>query len=141
MNSSFSKYPFLLICGIIISIFVLLYFSWISSPKFSLNAMVPDWVSNWTDKRENENIRTGVPMICLGLITGILLNLKKAKTNWWILSWVLMVLLVFLAEFGQLFIKLRSFDFKDIAWGTLGATIGLLAVFVFKKMITKNKLT
>lgn len=113
----------LLLAGIIL----VCYLSWVSSPQMGSIGFLPGSLARWTDARENATIRTGVPFLILGWLTGTELSLKGGKLLWWVISWLLFVVVVSVAEFGQLFLPYRSFDWKDILWGAVGAAAGLVA--------------
>ncbi|MGE5944969.1 MAG: hypothetical protein ACM31G_11585 [Flavobacteriales bacterium] len=120
---------------IVLGILSVLYFSWIESPRLSLNGTLPEVISHWTDKQENENLRTGVPFLLISIIMGALLIVKKKSIKAWVMAFICLVILVFLAELGQLFLPLRRFDWEDIAWGVLASFLGLLGFFIIKKGI------
>lgn len=114
-----------------------LYFSWIESPRLSRNGMLPDLISNWTDKQENENLRTSIPFLFISVLIGIVLG-EKRTINIWIMAFLGLVALVFLAEVGQLFLPLRRFDWADIAWGIIASFVGLLGMYLIIKLILNN---
>jgi VanZ family protein len=58
------------------------------------------------------------------------LALKNRPLRWWLYSWLGFIAVVSIAEFGQLFLPHRVFDWRDIVWGTIGAIIGLVTAFV-----------
>jgi glycopeptide antibiotics resistance protein len=117
---------------------MIVYFSWISSPRLGWNAYVPNWIALWADKQDNYNFRTAIPFVFLGFTSGILIVFNKATHNWWLRSWLVQSLLVTIVELGQLFRPLRSFDVIDIAWGMAGSGFSLLLVYGFSKLLKKN---
>ncbi|SFZ94040.1 VanZ like family protein [Flaviramulus basaltis] len=131
----FNIYSIFMVFGLLI----MFYFSWISSPRLSLNVLVPNWIANWADKHENDNLRTAIPMIFTGVFTGIGVLSKNASKKWWFLSWFLLALFVFIAEIGQLLLPLRSFDWKDVYWGGIGSGGGLLFVYFVNLMVNNIK--
>ena len=124
---------------VILLVCVVLYFSWLKSPKIGVSILIPNWAVTWVDANENDTIRTAVPFVFLGLLFGIQLIQKKASLKWWLISLLFLTLLVFLAELGQLFLPLRSFDWKDISWGIIGSGIGLLIIYMIKEFIKIKK--
>jgi VanZ family protein len=120
---------------IIMLCLMIIYLSLISSPRLSWNAYVPKWIAHWADKQENDNFRTAIPFVLLGLTSGILIALNKANRRWWFRSWLIQVLLVILVELGQLFRPLRSFDVMDIVWGMVGSGLSLILVYHLSKVL------
>lgn len=120
---------------LVIGILSVLFFSWIESPRLSLSGTLPNWIAIWADQNENENIRTAVPFIFLSVLIGIrLIILKKTELNWWFINFVLLVLLIFIAEIGQLFLPLRRFDWEDIGWAIVPSFIVLAVLFTINKL-------
>jgi hypothetical protein len=123
---------------IILGIFSVLYFSWIDSPRLSLNRAVPKVVSDWTDRYENGNLRTGVPFFFISALLGVLLIVKNKSLAAWVIAFLSLVILVFLAELGQLLLPLRMFDWGDIAWGIIASFFGLLGLFSIRRFKFKQ---
>ncbi len=123
---------------IIMCCLMIVYFSWISSPRLAWNAYVPNWIAHWADKQENDNFRTAIPFVFLGFTSGILILFNKANHSWWLRSWFIQALLVVMVELGQLFRPLRSFDVMDILWGMVGSGLSLLLVYGFSKLLKKH---
>jgi len=98
---------------------------------------VPNWIAYWADKQENDNFRTAIPFILLGLTSGILIVFNKAAHRWWLRSWLIQAILVIVVELGQLFRPLRSFDVMDIIWGMVGSGLSLLLVYWLSKLLNK----
>lgn len=109
---------------------LVLYLSWRSSPSMGHVWFVPRSVAHWADKQENDTIRTAVPLVALGLVVGGQLAWQRRPCWQWLVAWGLMFALVVLAEAGQHFRAYRSFDLKDIAWGGIGAAVGLALIAV-----------
>jgi hypothetical protein len=114
----------ILISGVIVTF----YLSWISQPDLSRLRYIPAWLGRWTNA--HDTFRTAVPLVFLGLFSGILLRLKKRPLRWWIYSWLCLVIIVSVAEFGQLFLSRRVADWRDIVWGSAGAFTGLAIVYI-----------
>jgi hypothetical protein len=66
----------------------------------------------------------------LGLVVGGQLAWQRRPWWQWLVAWGLLFTLVVLAEAGQHFEAHRSFDLGDIAWGGIGAAVGLALVAV-----------
>ena len=105
------------------------YLSWLPQPKLSLTWFIPDWLATWADSGNNATIRTGVPFIFLGIVTGAWLSLKNYAWYIWLAAWFGLMVVVIFAEVGQLFLPHRSFDWWDVAWGVAGAIVGLIIFF------------
>lgn len=131
---------FLLILFILSGIAIIFYLSWLPDPKIGITWFIPDWMATWTDARENDTIRTGVPFILLGMGVGCWLFRKTYSWPAWIISWFGMVAVVLAAETGQIFLPYRSFDWYDIAWGALGAVVGLSIALVSPYTLKRLKL-
>lgn len=129
---------YIFIFFIFFGVITVLYFSWIGNPRFSLSTIVPSWIANWADKHDNDNIRTAIPLFFLGIISGLYLTIKKSSRKKWFMSWVLLVILVLVAEVGQLLLPLRTSDLRDISWGALGGALGLLLMCFLKLMLNKK---
>ena len=112
---------------LITGIGMVFYLSWVPSPDLSHQWFIPKWLGKWTN--EHGTMRTGVPFVFLGILTGVMLVHKKG--SWWIwwYVWLGLVAVVAIAEIGQLFLPHRVFDLFDIAWGALGALTGLVLSF------------
>jgi hypothetical protein len=111
---------------VVIGAGLVLYLSWRSSPAMAHVWFIPNSVAHWADKQENDTIRTAVPLVALGG------QLAWQRRPWWqwLVAWGLLFTLVVLAEAGQHFEAHRSFDLGDIAWGGIGAAVGLALVAV-----------
>ena len=116
---------------------LVLYLSWLYESKIGSSWLVPGWLAEWVDATENDTIRTGVPFVFLGLVIGGWLR-KKGKA---MKKWLLLLVLVLIAELGQLFLPLRIFDWRDVAWGSGGAAFGIgIIAFLWgiQKLINKK---
>ncbi|RDC66102.1 VanZ family protein [Adhaeribacter pallidiroseus] len=114
---------------------LIFYLSWLPQPKLGLNWFIPDWLATWADARTNDTIRTAVPFVFLGILTGIWLTMVRYPWHSWFTSWLVLVVIVLVAELGQLLLPYRSFDWWDIIWAAIGAIIGLIMPFVSTKFI------
>lgn len=104
---------------------LVLYLSWQPHPQMATDWFIPGWVASWADERRNDTLRTAVPFVALGWLLGGWLALRHRPWRQWPLAWLGLVVLVVVAEVGQLFLKNRSFDPSDIGWGAAGALLGL----------------
>lgn len=105
-------------------VFITFYLSWIPQPDLSKLRYMPAWLGRWTNA--HDTLRTAVTFIYLGFFSGILLLIKTRQLRWWFYSWLLLVFVVTIVEFGQLFLSLRVFDWRDIFWGASGALMGMV---------------
>ncbi|MBA6315442.1 VanZ family protein [Cellulophaga baltica] len=131
------------IIGIILfglGILLVFLFSWKTNPNVGEYSFLPEWLINWADQYRNNRKRTGVPFIFLGFLAGAyLIYIKQKSLRFWILTGVILILTVIIAELGQYFIPSRDPDPKDVLWGSIGAGIGLLPLFIFYKITTHLK--
>tara|TARA_R110001632_G_scaffold17995_2_gene56257 strand:- start:479 stop:913 length:435 start_codon:yes stop_codon:yes gene_type:complete len=105
---------------------LIFYLSWKVDPNLEETSFIPEWLAEWADNAHNDRKRTGVPFIGLGiLLGGYLLYVGKSTVNNWSIAWLIMIIVVGIAELGQYFLPSRSPDIEDIIWGGLGAGVGL----------------
>lgn len=104
---------------------LVLYLSWIPVPKMGLVWFIPHGLAHWADENRNDDIRTAVPLVPLGLLVGTQLIRQNRTWAQWLLAWVGLSILVLVAEVGQFFLAQRSFDWFDVIWGAGGALVGL----------------
>jgi VanZ family protein len=122
-------------------VFAVFFFSWLPDPLLSKYDLLPDWLARWTDAPENDTIRTAVPFVGLGFITGSYLSATDKDWRWWLNGWTGLALIALIAEAGQLTLPHRNFDWNDVAWGTIGSLTGLLLAgsgFAIAKVVMKN---
>ncbi|WP_018620292.1 hypothetical protein [Spirosoma luteum] len=117
-----------LLISLLMGAAIVFYFSWLPRPNLAIYGVLPDWLSTWTDAQQNQNIRTAVPLLILGLLSGVWLSITKQVWRNWVLSWLLLLAVVSVAEAGQVLIPLRHFDWGDIVCGGIGAGTGLSVV-------------
>ncbi|WP_025613913.1 VanZ family protein [Cellulophaga baltica] len=128
------------ICLFSFGIFLIFLFSWKTNPNVGEYTFLPDWLIEWADQIRNNRKRTGVPFIFLGFLAGAyLIYIKQKSLRFWILTGLILVLTVIIAELGQYFIPSRDPDPKDVLWGSIGAGLGLLPIFIFYKITTQLK--
>ncbi|MEY3896865.1 MAG: hypothetical protein RLZZ214_2386 [Verrucomicrobiota bacterium] len=101
------------------------YLSWLPQPQLGGQVPMPGLFSAWVDAAANENLRTAVPFLLLGLLAGGGLWLKQDAFRVWVFQWLLMVVIAGVAEGGQLLIPARTCDLGDIGWAAAGAALGL----------------
>lgn len=101
------------------------YLSWLPQPQLGDQVPMPGLFSAWVDAAANENLRTAVPFLVLGLLASGGLWLKQHAFRVWVFQWLLMVVIATVAEGGQLLIPARTCDLGDIGWAAAGAAMGL----------------
>lgn len=115
--------------AILATIALVFLLSWLPSPHLSKYGFLPGGLAYWTDAGANMNKRTAIPLIFLGIFSGIWLQITRQEWYWWIFMWVGLVIVVFIAEAGQLALPKRHFDWGDVVWGALGAFGGMAGVY------------
>ncbi|OYU93078.1 MAG: hypothetical protein CFE21_21890 [Bacteroidetes bacterium B1(2017)] len=98
-------------------VFSIFYFSWVPSPELGQTGMLPLWLAEWTDA--NENLRTAVPFLILGILS-VLLQFKKTQ----VLRFGIIGAMVI--ESVQLLMPERSFDMADVAFAVIGLILGIV---------------
>lgn len=114
-----------ILTGIVMLTASVFYFSWLPQPRLDSQVSMPGFLSRWVDAEANENIRTAVPFVLLGLTSGVGLWFRGAPSRLWVISGLLMVMIACVAELGQLFIPARTCDAGDIGWAAVGAGLGI----------------
>lgn len=114
--------------------FLVLYLSWRTHPRLADVWFIPGWLSAWADERRNDTLRTAVPFVALGWLVGSWLWVQERPWRQWPWAWAALVVLVIVAETGQLFRSERSFDLADVGWGTVGALLGLVMVATIRRL-------
>lgn len=102
---------------------MVLYFSWTPDPAMSRVDWLPTGVGAWADR--HVRMRTGVALVPLGVLLGLWLAFSHGKLKHWIISGSYLLLLVSVAELGQLMTPRRVFDWMDIIWGGIGIVCGM----------------
>lgn len=126
--------PLIIVTLTIIGICIIFYLSWLPNPNLGLLSYFPEWLTKWTDARENANIRTSIPFILLGFTGEVVVVLDKEVNRKRKQIVISLTAVVIIAELGQLFLPLRHFDLSDIGWGIAGALFGLFIGIVAKKL-------
>lgn len=123
-----------IITGIVILTASVFYFSWLPQPRLGSQVSMPGLLARWVDAEANENIRTAVPFVLLGLTSGVGLWVRGARRRLWVINGLLMVVIACVAELGQLFIPARTCDAGDIGWAAVGAGFGLGAILATRQI-------
>ncbi|MGI4735274.1 MAG: VanZ family protein [Janthinobacterium lividum] len=120
---------------------LVLYLSWIPVPRMGLVWFIPHGLAHWADENRNDDLRTAVPLVPLGLLVGGQLLRQNRPWAQWLLAWAGLSLLVLVAEVGQFFLAQRSFSWLDVLWGAAGALAGLslLAVVRLVSLLVSSK--
>ena len=116
---------FIFLLSICLIIFIIFYLSWLPDPHIGKVWFIPNFLRKWVDANENENLRTAIPFILLGIISSIYLTILKAGLKLWITIFITSLLIVIIAETGQLFLPNRVFDLRDMGWGCVGTVLGM----------------
>ncbi|WP_461043674.1 VanZ family protein [Spirosoma harenae] len=119
---------------ILLGVGLILYLSWQPHPNLRHTWFIPKWLSDWTDKKSNGNLRTSVPFLMLGLLVSLMPVTGRRPWYWWVRLWVGMVGLVTLSEAVQIFIPTRFPSWEDIGWGSLGAFVGLVISYFIVRL-------
>jgi hypothetical protein len=122
-----------------LGIALVFYLSWVPNPDMALVWFVPDWIANWTDARSNGDLRTAVPFVFLGLISGVWLFRSKKSAVWWLATLVALTGIAAVAEMGQIAMPHRHFSWADIGWGGMGSFLGLLVAYGGMQILKMNK--
>ena len=134
-------YLALTISFLLTGVIFIFYLSWLPDPMLSKYDLLPDWLARWTDAQENDTLRTAVPFVGLGLLTGSYLAAIGSTWRWWLYNWVGLILIVLIAEIGQLALPYRIFDWNDVAWGIIGSLAGLFCMsflFIIIRLLTRK---
>lgn len=128
-------------CGVfVLGVFLTFFLSWRTSPHVSELSLIPDWLSVWTDHSSNGQKRTAVPFMGLGLLMGAYIPLiKKSNLKIWVFAWIVLTLIVAIAEVGQYFLPKRVVDVGDIVWGASGGAIGLMVSYLAHMLFCRIK--
>lgn len=117
-----------------IMIALILYCSWVPNPDMKRISIIPAWLSVWADAPQNKDLRTAVPFLLLGFLLPMVL--RKVGLLY---ALGLAVLVLFLAEAGQLLLIRRHFTLQDIAYGLAGLLIGTFSGLRFNSLIRSRK--
>lgn len=107
-----------------IGVLLIFYMSWLPNPDIGNLPLFPGWLGSWINTYGN--LRTAVPFLFLGIFSEIYLK-SKPENNWTmrLVTFLILFLVVIIAETGQLIIPKRHFDLADIGWGVFGSATGM----------------
>lgn len=125
----------LLFISILLGTVLVLYLSWLPDPDFKAHWYFPTWLMQWTNK--HGQLRTAVPFLLLGFLIELFLN-STTRFHQRVLIWFGLLLIVTLAEVGQLFLPNRHFDCMDIFYGGAGAALGIMVANRIVKLFRKH---
>ncbi len=125
---------FLTIGLLVSSIFIL---SWLPRPQLLSYPIVGLFFGDWLDHPDYYSIRTAVPFIPLGFFLFTMLGYSNRMKYRLMHSISLSVVVVLLAELGQLLRPGRYFDWHDIIWGFYGAVFGSLISLVLVLLVAQ----
>lgn len=122
----FNKGVFLILFFVIAAI---LYYSWLPGPNFKTETYLPQWFLNWSNK--NYNVHTSIPFIAVGfLLEDLAKQMTTTENDVKSLSFfqnsAISIIIVGIAEGGQVFIQSRNPDVCDVFYGILGSVIGVI---------------
>lgn len=80
------------------------------------------------------NLRTAVPFVFLGILGELNLFTKWSGIRKRIVLLISLILVVTIAETGQLLLPYRYFDWADIGWGFAGSIFGIFLGIFFRKL-------
>lgn len=126
-----SKKGVLLILFFVIA--AIFYYSWIPDPSFSKETYLPIWLLNWSN--EYYNLRTCIPFIAVGFLLEDFAQQMSSieyynKSLNFIQNIAISIIIVCVAEGGQILIQKRNPDLIDVFYGILGSLIGGLGYYV-----------
>lgn len=126
-----SKKGILLILFFVIA--AILYYSWLPDPDFNKESYFPEWLLNWSNKYYN--LRTCIPFIAVGFLLEDLaqqissLEYLNKGLNF-LQNIAISIIIVCVAEGGQILIQKRNPDLMDVFYGILGSLIGGLLYYI-----------
>ncbi len=121
---------FLLVVVGAVLVGLIVYFSIRPSPHLGEIDWLPTVLTKWADGRGGEDVRTAVPFLLLGGVTGFLSRSGRRV----IVSAVVLVALVLLVEGAQYFVPSRTASIQDVGWGALGGFVGLSLGCLLRKL-------
>ena len=109
------------------------YYSWLPEPNFSTETYLPKWLLNWSN--QYYNLRTSIPFIAVGfLLEDFTQQMSSIEYTNRILNFIqniaISIIIVFIAEGGQILIQKRNPDLIDVFYGILGSLIGGLLYYL-----------
>ena len=133
------KGVFLILFFVIAAIF---YYSWIPDPSFNKETYLPNWLLNWSNKYYN--LRTCIPFIVVGfLLEDIAQQMSSIEYSNKSLNFIqniaISIIIVCVAEGGQILIQKRNPDLIDVFYGILGSFIGGLGYYLVTLLFSFKK--
>lgn len=107
-------YVIICLCSFLCAGFIF-YLSWLPNGKLGKETALPQYILDWSNT--NFNVRTAVPFLVLGYL--LALNQKVY------LAFSISLIIVCIAEAGQIYLPGRNADLKDVFYGALGALVGI----------------
>jgi len=109
------------------------YYSWLPEPNLSTETYLPKWLLNWSN--QYYNLRTSIPFIAVGfLLEDLAQQMSSLEYTHRSLNFIqniaISIIIVFIAEGGQILIQKRNPDLMDVFYGILGSLIGGLLYYV-----------
>ncbi len=109
------------------------YYSWLPEPNFSTETYLPKWLLNWSN--QYYNLSTSIPFIAVGfLLEDLTQQMSSIEYTNRILNFIQnianSIIIVFIAEGGQILIQKRNPDLIDVFYGILGSLIGGLLYYL-----------
>lgn len=117
---------------ILIIVYIVFNFSWLPDPEIGNQFPFPAWAKNWIN--DKINLRTAVPFVFLGFFLELIQwqESKKPKTRIWSILFSLLIVLI--AETGQLLLPKRHFDLRDIGYAIIGTIVGMLLAYIYNRL-------
>lgn len=132
-----SKKGVLLILFFVIT--AILYYSWLPDPDFNKETYLPVWLLNWSNKYYN--LHTCIPFIAVGFLLEHLaqqissLEYLNKGLNF-LQNIAISIIIVCVAEGGQILIQRRNPDLMDVFYGILGSLMGGLLYYLFMMLFS-----
>lgn len=114
-----------------------LLLSWLPNPDVGNVLPVPAVIRQWVNA--NSNLRTAVPFVLLGMLGEGLLPRHRSNLMARLKMGGVLLLLVVIAELGQLWLPKRHFDWGDIGYGALGIILGMVVAIGFKHWFNRSQ--
>lgn len=126
-----SMLKYLLIITSVMMTGVILYFSWVPDPNIGDLAILHGWFSDWINSYGN--LRTAVPFFVFALFFELVYHWSSLKSR--IILIIGSLIIVSIAEVGQLLLPKRHFDLMDIIFGLSGTIMGLIIGIIIKSLL------
>lgn len=127
----------LFVFGLVLVGIGVLLLSWLPNPDVGNVLPVPAAIRQWVNA--NGNLRTAVPFVLLGMLGEGLLPPHRSNLMARLKMGGVFLLLVVIAELGQLWLPKRHFDWGDIGYGALGTAVGMGIGFCFKHWFYRSQ--